>query len=346
MQYKTIQKIRHPFIFDIAMPNRPLSDFEIEKINMVHRCQAGDPKAWEELYDQYYYKITKAIEFSLRRKGRYDLLKAEDAIGDIFVSSLIKSQKNIRKLKDPLDIRPWLIRIAINATIDYLKNLSTREKSRLHVIQKSTDSLSRPVSDETDTTLEETIADNAPNHIFREPLEEIIEEIRALPEKAQWTFRLKLIFYNPFTDAEIRKLSDFLGNSFEEAHALIHCLMDGLTRIAVEKEEALSDAAMVESEMEKLEYRLKERKKAFAKQWELDFYKEKAAAKAKRMSKLETTGQQHIDPSNGQIAAIMGITKNNVSLYVHRIRKILKHGDGYQTYLICKKNNVERNILP
>jgi hypothetical protein len=157
-----------------------------------------------------------------------------------------------------------------------------------------------------------------------------------------------MIFYNPFGQMEIDQLAEFLEKPIELVCKQIDSLMDGLTQKAEDREVQLLDAARLTFEMEKMQYSLQTIRSQSGNQEEIDAATNEIKAKLERVQKLEFEGQQHVEPSNKEITAILGIPiekSQNISVIVHRIRKRLIASKGFQTYIQSKIEDATAKAL-
>ncbi len=86
-------------------------------IQWVEQAQAGDRTAFHRLADHYQAEIFRMIFFRTRSQS-----DAEDLTQDV----LLKSFKNLKRLKEPKVFRSWLYRIAINRVRDYYRSKKFR----------------------------------------------------------------------------------------------------------------------------------------------------------------------------------------------------------------------------
>ncbi len=80
--------------------------------DLVKRCQDGDENAVASIIT-----IHKQLIFTIA----YRMLGDHDQSLDLCQETFIKAMRNIRKLKDPNSIKPWLCSIARNLAYDYLR---------------------------------------------------------------------------------------------------------------------------------------------------------------------------------------------------------------------------------
>jgi RNA polymerase sigma-70 factor (ECF subfamily) len=86
-------------------------------IQWVEQAQGGDRTAFHRLADHYQAEIFRMIFFRTRSQS-----DAEDLTQDV----LLKSFKNLKRLKEPKVFRSWLYRIAVNRVRDYYRSKKFR----------------------------------------------------------------------------------------------------------------------------------------------------------------------------------------------------------------------------
>jgi RNA polymerase sigma-70 factor (ECF subfamily) len=84
-------------------------EFEKQFETMVHRCQAGERAAFEELFELYQPRL----KYYVRRLDN-DSNRTDDILQDVWLSVF----KKIHKLKDAKSFDVWLYRIARNKVYD------------------------------------------------------------------------------------------------------------------------------------------------------------------------------------------------------------------------------------
>lgn len=87
---------------------------------LVEKCINGDAEAWSEFVDRF----SALIYWAIRRKlNKYDcaylMSEVEDIYQRLFVS--IWEKKSLAGISKRDNIAPWLIVLASNATIDYIR---------------------------------------------------------------------------------------------------------------------------------------------------------------------------------------------------------------------------------
>lgn|GEM_PF-873715 len=106
---------------------------------LVTRCQAGDIKAFEQLYDEFSSRTHTHI------KNVIGAVESEDVLQDLWVSVYL----NIKDLMNPHGFKTWLFRITRNKAIDHLRLKNKLPKSyELELDEISEDAVTLEESDD------------------------------------------------------------------------------------------------------------------------------------------------------------------------------------------------------
>jgi len=95
----------------------------LENLELINACKDKDLKAQMQVY-QMYKDMLYNVSFRIIKNEQ----DAQDTVHDAF----IKAFQNIAKLENDLNLGPWLKRIVINCSLDFL-----RKKKRLGWLQES-----------------------------------------------------------------------------------------------------------------------------------------------------------------------------------------------------------------
>lgn len=95
-------------------------------MELIEKAKKGDEKAFEQLIEQYKYKIYKTAKA---------ILKDEDDVCDAIQEVLIRVYNNIQNLQNDEFFSTWLIRIVINKCYDILK-MNQKKNSKVVNIQE------------------------------------------------------------------------------------------------------------------------------------------------------------------------------------------------------------------
>ncbi len=91
--------------------------------NMVRACQQGDTSAYAGLVQRHYRHVF-ALSLGL-------LANVHDA-EDIAQDAMLKGLQSIRRLSQPGQFEPWILRIAKNLCVDLLRR---RKRIKVHVVE-------------------------------------------------------------------------------------------------------------------------------------------------------------------------------------------------------------------
>ncbi|HUH15630.1 MAG TPA: sigma-70 family RNA polymerase sigma factor [Gaiellaceae bacterium] len=108
---------------------------EVTDAQLVGRCRAGDPAAWNELVERF-SRYVYAIAMRAYRLPEHD---AEDVFQEVFA----RAYERLGSLRDDGAVRPWLAQLTRNACVDRL-----RAGAREHPVDE-------PPAEEADAMLEQ-----------------------------------------------------------------------------------------------------------------------------------------------------------------------------------------------
>ena len=91
---------------------------EPDDLELVHRSQAGDTAAYEELVRRYHSRIYGLVYGMI--SNRED---AEDLVQEVFV----KAWKALGHFREQAGFYTWIYRIALNRTINFRKRRNRRQ---------------------------------------------------------------------------------------------------------------------------------------------------------------------------------------------------------------------------
>ena len=86
---------------------------ELTDAQLVERCRAGDPEAWNELVERF-SRYVYAIAVRAYRLPEHE---AEDVFQDVFARTF----ERLDSLRDDAAIRPWIAQLTRNACVDRLR---------------------------------------------------------------------------------------------------------------------------------------------------------------------------------------------------------------------------------
>src|SRR5437763_16155223 len=89
-----------------------LAHADVLEMELVKRCQAGDPEAFDELVTRYRTRIFGMI---------YNMVHNEQDARDLAQDSFVKAWKSIKRFRGQSSFYTWLYRIVMNVTIDHAR---------------------------------------------------------------------------------------------------------------------------------------------------------------------------------------------------------------------------------
>jgi RNA polymerase sigma factor (sigma-70 family) len=90
---------------------------------LVGRCRAGDPHAWDELVERYSRYVHAIAVQGYRLKGA----DAEDAFQEVF----LRVYERLGSLRNPESLRPWIAQLTRRVCLDRLAALGREEPAEL-----------------------------------------------------------------------------------------------------------------------------------------------------------------------------------------------------------------------
>ena len=98
----------------------PSDAVESSDVELVKRCQAGDPNAYNELVTRYRNKAFTMI---------YGMVQNEQDAWDLAQEGFLKAWRSIRQFKGESSFYTWFYRIIANVTIDSLRRKGVHGES-------------------------------------------------------------------------------------------------------------------------------------------------------------------------------------------------------------------------
>ncbi len=317
---------------------KQLSDHELVE---VCKNLKGERGAWEEFFYRFIPVIKYSIQSQLIKNGYGQSCHNEDILGDIHEKIVISlySEGILNQCIDSKGIRSWLRKVAVNKTIDWLKQQETVKRLPQKQSALLTKSFSEPVSNDSELTIEEIIGDTGSFYLI--DIEDAIKNeseqdnnFRHLAgineEQKYWIFRLSIIFDSPLSADEQKELSAFRGIAL----SLLEEELSNTTKSLEEKEEkrveALGKAVLYWHEILKMEYQITQ----LSDNPDDNAQKKIQAVKAeiiKKQNQREKILNKELNrvcrPTHEEIARLSGFPENKadqVSDIINRIRKRLK----------------------
>lgn len=163
---------------------------EIE-MDLVRRARRGDLEAYDELVKRYQERIYATI---------YHMTSNHEDANDLAQDSFIKAYQALKSFKGGSSFYTWLYRIAVNKTINFLK----QRKNRMHMSLNDLD-----FNTENNPDLVALISDKTPRRDAG--LNELQEKLNAALLKLSEPHRLVIV------------LHDVQGQSHEEIAEIMDC---------------------------------------------------------------------------------------------------------------------------
>ena len=162
-----------------------------EEMDLVNSARHGDLKAYDELVKRYQERIYATI---------YHMTSNHEDANDLAQESFVKAYQALKSFKGGSSFYTWLYRIAVNKTINFLK----QRKNRQHMSLNDLD-----FNAEHDPDLVALISDKTPRRAAG--LTELQEKLNAALLKLSEHHRMAVV------------LHDVQGLSHEEIAKIMHC---------------------------------------------------------------------------------------------------------------------------
>jgi RNA polymerase sigma factor (sigma-70 family) len=171
---------------DVETPSAP-----VEEMVLVNRARRGDLKAYDELVQRYQERIYATV---------YHMTSNHEDANDLAQDSFVKAYQALKSFKGGSSFYTWLYRIAVNKTINFLKQRKNRQHMSLNDIDFNA---------EHDPDLVALVSDKTPRR--EAGLNELQEKLNAALLKLSESHRLAVV------------LHDVQGLSHEEIAKVMHC---------------------------------------------------------------------------------------------------------------------------
>jgi RNA polymerase sigma-70 factor (ECF subfamily) len=169
----------------------PAADAPTAEMDLVRRAQRGDLKAYDELVQRYQERIYATV---------YHMTSNHEDANDLAQDSFIKAYQALKSFKGGSSFYTWLYRIAVNKTINFLKQRKNRNHMSLNDLDFNT---------ENNPDLVALISENTPRRDAG--LKELQEKLNAALLKLSEPHRLVVV------------LHDVQGQSHEEIAEIMDC---------------------------------------------------------------------------------------------------------------------------
>ena len=174
----------------VALPE-PESAAPAVEMDLVRRAQGGDLEAYDELVKRYQERIYSTV---------YHMTSNHEDANDLAQDSFIKAYQALKSFKGGSSFYTWLYRIAVNKTINFLK----QRKNRVHMSLNDLD-----FNTENNPDLVALISDKTPRRDAG--LKELQEKLNAAMLKLSEAHRVVVV------------LHDVQGMSHEEVAEVMDC---------------------------------------------------------------------------------------------------------------------------
>jgi RNA polymerase sigma factor (sigma-70 family) len=163
----------------------------VEEMVLVNRARRGDLKAYDELVRRYQERIYATV---------YHMTANHEDANDLAQESFVKAFQALKSFKGGSSFYTWLYRIAVNKTINFLKQRKNRQHMSLNDIDFNA---------EHDPDLVALISDKNPRR--EAGLNELQEKLNAALLKLSESHRLAVVMH------------DVQGHSHEEIAKVMQC---------------------------------------------------------------------------------------------------------------------------
>ncbi|MHB1307007.1 MAG: sigma-70 family RNA polymerase sigma factor [Limisphaerales bacterium] len=176
-----------------ASPNRPAPSpaRDPEDLTLVRRAQGGDLSAYDELVRRHQERIYATL---------YHMTSNHEDANDLVQETFIKAHRALKSFKGDASFFTWLYRIAVNKTINFLK----QRKNRGHMSLNDLD-----LNPEHDPDLIALVSENTPRR--ETGLIELQEKLNAALQKLSEPHRM------------VVTLHDIQGLPHEEIGIIVGC---------------------------------------------------------------------------------------------------------------------------
>jgi len=169
----------------------PAADAPVAEMDLVRRAQTGDLAAYDDLVKRYQERIYATV---------YHMTSNHEDANDLAQDSFIKAFQALKSFKGGSSFYTWLYRIAVNKTINFLK----QRKNRMHMSLNDLD-----FNTENNPDLVALISEKTPRRDAG--LKELQEKLNAAMLKLSEPHRIVVV------------LHDVQGMSHEEVAQVMDC---------------------------------------------------------------------------------------------------------------------------
>lgn len=107
--------------------------------SVIERCAAGDGAAWNEFVARFEGSLRRGVAIALTGRRGHRRVQMEDLLQEVYYRLLEGRARRLRRCRerDETAIRAYLVRLARNVAIDYLRARRTVRRGRHHVLLQS-----------------------------------------------------------------------------------------------------------------------------------------------------------------------------------------------------------------
>ena len=174
-----------------TVPNEVADGEELDDLTLVRRAQKEDMRAYDALVRRYQERIYATV---------YHMTSNHEDANDLAQETFIKAFRALKSFKGDSSFYTWIYRIAVNKTINYLK----QRKNRLHMSLNDVD-----FNAENDPDLVSLVSERTPRRDLS--LSELQEKLNAAMQKLSEHHRM------------VVTLHDVQGLSHEEIGKIMDC---------------------------------------------------------------------------------------------------------------------------
>lgn len=188
---------------------------EIDK-DLVSRSRSGDREAFAEMVRVYQRRV---YAVSLRMTRRHEV--ADDVTQETF----IRAYRNLDRFELGRPLLPWLTRIAVNLSINYLNGVAKREQALY-----TEDLPGGPADPPSGSGIEEPLESNPHRSLASKELAQDLDRaVRSLPRDQQAVFFLKVVEGLRYEDiAKVLEISEgTVMSRLSRARAKLKILLSG-----------------------------------------------------------------------------------------------------------------------
>lgn len=154
----------------------PAGSKPVEDLALVRRAQKGNLDAFDELICRYHERVYATI---------YNMTSNHEDANDLAQETFIKAYRALRSFKGDASFYTWLYRIAVNKTINFLKQRKNRQQMSLNDLE---------INAEHDKDLVALISENNPRRETN--LAELQEKLNAAMLKLSESHRLVVALHD------------------------------------------------------------------------------------------------------------------------------------------------------